>query len=74
MQHHERRNLSRYEYRLFNQLSDLQKKQKDALGWPEPKKRIPVTLGMIGGTVAGWSIGIALVGLIIFMIKLMIHG
>ena len=71
MQHHERRNLTRYEGELFSQLSHHQKMQKECLGWPHTAD---TKWKAIMGAVTGTIIGLALVGLIITMVIMMGQG
>ena len=71
MQHHERRNLTRYEGELFSQLTHHQKMQKECLGWPhKPDYKLKAIMGAVTGAI----IGLALVGLIITMIRMMVQG
>jgi len=69
MQHHERRNLTRFEHEVFNQLNALQRAQKDALGWPRNTNG-RAWLGAIAGTLTG----LVLVGLIILMVRMLVQG
>lgn len=68
MQHHERRNLTRFEYEVFNQLESHQRLQKDALEWPRK-----VTSRAIMGAVTGIVAGLSLAGMIIVMVRIMVE-
>lgn len=71
MQHHERRNLTRFEGEIFSQLTDHQRRQKECLGWPhKPDHKIKAIMGAVTGAL----IGLALVGLIIMMVRMMVLG